>query len=169
MLRPIALRKTSEVANKKLDLEIFGSGGIIQGDHALSYVRMGAKALQICSAVQDQDAATVYYDLESSLKAHIYLCSRKDLVEQGWAGQFPTKKFEEKARITFDSPEKIPKLIDLVGSHLKNIQNISDMKRTDFMVPQINEDKCLECGRCYLACADSGYQAISFTGFNSIP
>ncbi len=31
------------------------------------------------------------------------------------------------------------------------------MKRTDFMVPKINDDKCLECGRCYLACSDSGY------------
>jgi len=52
MLRPIALRKTTEVS-KSVPIEIFGSGGIIQGDHAISFMRYGAKALQICSAVQD--------------------------------------------------------------------------------------------------------------------
>jgi len=27
----------------------------------------------------------------------------------------------------------------------------------DMLVPKINEDVCLKCGRCYLACFDSGY------------
>ena len=117
------------------DLEIFGSGGIIQGDHALSYIRLGAKALQVCSAVQDQDAATVYYDLDSSLKAHMYLNSRKDLIEEGWAGQFPTRKFDDKKKIEFKSVEKVPALIDFVGKSLKHIANMSDMKKEDFMIP----------------------------------
>ena len=33
----------------------------------------------------------------------------------------------------------------------------------------INEDKCLQCGRCYVACSDSGYQAIKFDGYNTFP
>jgi len=37
------------------------------------------------------------------------------------------------------------------------------------MVPTINENACLQCGRCYLACSDSGYQAIKFDGFNTFP
>jgi dihydropyrimidine dehydrogenase (NADP+) len=43
------------------------------------------------------------------------------------------------------------------------------MNRQEFLAPVINEDKCLQCGRCFLACADSGYQAITFDGHNTIP
>jgi dihydropyrimidine dehydrogenase (NADP+) len=43
-LRPYALRKTAEVHSALPELEIFGSGGIISGDHALSYINYGAKA-----------------------------------------------------------------------------------------------------------------------------
>lgn len=47
---------------------------------------------------------------------------------------------------------------------------IEKMKgRTEFLAPVINEDKCLQCGRCFLACADSGYQAIKFDGYNTFP
>lgn len=93
VLRPIALRKCVEVANAVKGIDIFGSGGIISGDHALSFLTYGAKALQICSAVQNLDAATVYYDLETSLRANLYLLSRKDLVAKGWKGQYPPYGF----------------------------------------------------------------------------
>lgn len=43
------------------------------------------------------------------------------------------------------------------------------MKRENFLIPKIHEDSCLKCGRCYLTCLDSGYQAIKFDNFNSIP
>lgn len=43
------------------------------------------------------------------------------------------------------------------------------MTRDDVTVPFIKEDKCLQCGRCYNACSDSGYQAIKFDGFNTVP
>lgn len=38
LLRPFALRKTSDVAKFVPNIEIFGSGGIISGDHAMSYL-----------------------------------------------------------------------------------------------------------------------------------
>jgi hypothetical protein len=49
-------------------------------------MRYGAKALQLASAVMNQDAATCYYNLESGLRAHLYMCERKDLKEKGWVG-----------------------------------------------------------------------------------
>jgi dihydropyrimidine dehydrogenase (NADP+) len=67
ILRPFALRKCADVAKMVPGIEIFGSGGIISGDHAMSFLQYGAKALQICSAVQNLDAATVFYDLKTSL------------------------------------------------------------------------------------------------------
>jgi len=39
----------------------------------------------------------------------------------------------------------------------------------DILIPKFNEDKCLKCGRCYLACNDSGYQAISFPTHLEVP
>ena len=43
------------------------------------------------------------------------------------------------------------------------------MTKEEFLVPAIKESKCLQCGRCYLACADSGYQAIKFDGYSTFP
>jgi len=45
IIRPIALRKCVDVANSVQGIDIFASGGIISGDHALSYLNYGAKAL----------------------------------------------------------------------------------------------------------------------------
>lgn len=45
ILRPFALRKCADVARTVPDIEIFGSGGIISGDHAMSFLNYGAKAL----------------------------------------------------------------------------------------------------------------------------
>ena len=38
VLRPFALRKCVDVAKYCPELDIFGSGGIISGDHAMSYI-----------------------------------------------------------------------------------------------------------------------------------
>lgn len=38
-----------------------------------------------------------------------------------------------------------------------------------FVIPEFDEDLCVKCGRCYLTCADSGYQAIKFFGTEKIP
>lgn len=38
VLRPFALRKCADVAKFVPDIEIFGSGGIISGDHAMSFL-----------------------------------------------------------------------------------------------------------------------------------
>lgn len=46
VLRPFALKKCSETAaNPNFTGEIFGSGGIVGPDHAISFIRYGAKAL----------------------------------------------------------------------------------------------------------------------------
>lgn len=171
VLRPFALKKASEVAKAVPDIEIFGSGGIISGDHAMSYLRYGSKALQICSAVQDQDASTVAYDLTTSLKAHMYLSKKDDLRKKGWSGQSPPMKFDQ---MKTPSPavvaeDKLPTIEDFVGVNLKHISDIAKMDRDTFLIPEINKDKCLQCGRCYLTCADAGYQAIKFGGFDEFP
>ncbi len=52
----------------------------------MSFIQYGAKALQICSAVQNMDAPTVLYDLETSLKANMFALNKKELYDKGWRG-----------------------------------------------------------------------------------
>jgi len=73
ILRPFALRKCHDIRTVVPEIDIWASGGIISGDHAMSFLQYGAKAFQICSAVQNLDAATVFYDLKSSFQANLYL------------------------------------------------------------------------------------------------
>ncbi len=143
VLRPFALRKCADVAKMVPEIEIFGSGGIISGDHAMSYLQYGAKALQICSAVQNLDAATVFYDLKTSLQANIYCLSRKDLYDKGWRGQFPPLNFTKLNSEVHKEEVAVKKFSDLVGTKLKHISPIDKMTKNEFLAPVINEEKCL--------------------------
>ena len=58
---------------------------------------------------------------------------------------------------------------DLLGSGLHRYTKVNKMDVMAFDYPEINEQKCLQCGHCYLACADAGYQAIEFAGHNTFP
>ncbi|EFV02595.1 dihydropyrimidine dehydrogenase [Pseudoramibacter alactolyticus ATCC 23263] len=56
----------------------------------------------------------------------------------------------------------IDRLRDLVGVALKNIISAEELDRSYKVLVQINEDKCVGCGRCYVSCYDGGHQAIQF-------
>lgn len=91
MLRPIALRVATNIANhpnlKKA--ELMATGGIISSHHALSYAKFGrCSVFQIASAVQEQDFGIIQ-DLNSGMKAALYLTKRDDLKKKGWKGQSP--------------------------------------------------------------------------------
>ncbi len=44
-----------------------------------------------------------------------------------------------------------------------------DPKAEEHVVALVNDDKCINCGKCYMTCADSGYQAITFDPVTHIP
>jgi len=56
----------------------------------------------------------------------------------------------------------IDKLEDLVGIANSNIIPAEDIDRTFVIYPEIDEDKCLGCGRCYVSCFDGGHQAYTY-------
>jgi len=56
---------------------------------------------------------------------------------------------------------EIVELKKLVGEELKNFVMPSDLDRETMVLPKIDRDKCIGCGRCYVSCADGGHQAIS--------
>lgn len=67
-------------------------------------------------------------------------------------------------------PKRVPALGEQVGlTHRKHIRSHNDLSRDDQVVAVINDDMCINCGKCYLTCNDSGYQAIRFDEKSHIP
>ena len=66
------------------------------------------------------------------------------------------------------SPIKVASIPSQIGKNLKHVSPMEKMP-IEYTIPEINDDKCLQCGRCFLACSDSGYQAITFKGSNNVP
>ncbi len=83
-IRPIALRAVSAVARALPGFPILATGGCDSAHTALQFLMAGASAVQVCSAVQNQDS-TVIADYLSGLQALLYLKSRSDLAN--WNGQ----------------------------------------------------------------------------------
>ena len=120
----------------------------------MSFLQYGAKALQICSAVQNMDAPTVLYDLETSLKANLFALADKQLFDKGWRGQYPPYNFAKEkgqqmarqfstSNTVSRTGHKIPKINDIVGTKLSHISPIDKMNKGESMIPLINETSCL--------------------------
>ncbi|XP_020281435.1 dihydropyrimidine dehydrogenase [NADP(+)] isoform X2 [Pseudomyrmex gracilis] len=65
--------------------------------------------------------------------------------------------------------KSIPALKDVIGKALDHIDNFNALDNLRQVVALIDDDLCINCGKCYMACADSGYQAISFHPDTHIP
>lgn len=53
-------------------------------------------------------------------------------------------------------------LRDFIGKALPNIIPAEDLDRDFQIIPKIDEEKCVGCGRCAISCFDAGHQAIEF-------
>ena len=67
------------------------------------------------------------------------------------------------------SARKIPTVNDLVGSSLNQITNYNSLPNSEQVVAAVNDELCINCGKCYMACNDSGYQAIKFDAVTHQP
>jgi dihydropyrimidine dehydrogenase (NAD+) subunit PreA len=60
--------------------------------------------------------------------------------------------------------EKGFKTIDeFIGKSVNNITHWEDLDINYHHVANINEEKCIHCGLCYIACEDTSHQAIKFS------
>ncbi|CAG4990690.1 unnamed protein product [Colias eurytheme] len=64
---------------------------------------------------------------------------------------------------------EVPKIKDVLGLALPRIGAYKQLDNTKQVVALIDDDMCINCGKCYMACADSGYQAIDFDPETHIP
>ena len=44
-----------------------------------------------------------------------------------------------------------------------------ELSQKEQVVALIDEDMCINCGKCYMTCNDSGYQAITFDPVTHLP
>lgn len=119
------------------------TGGIINSQHALAYAKFGrCSVFQIASAVQEQDFSIIQ-DLNSGLRAALYLTKRDDLRNKGWIGQSPPiqksqtlKKYinnfqfwEEGEKPTEVNISEVPKLSDIRGTGSHYFKDINYMSK----------------------------------------
>ncbi|XP_044748959.1 dihydropyrimidine dehydrogenase [NADP(+)] [Coccinella septempunctata] len=62
-----------------------------------------------------------------------------------------------------------PKVKDVMGRALSKIGTYGELDNKKQVVALIDDDMCINCGKCYMTCNDSGYQAIKFDAKTHIP
>ena len=58
--------------------------------------------------------------------------------------------------------QHVDHLKDLVGLANQNIIPAEELDRDYKVYPEIDEEKCIGCGRCYISCYDGAHQAIEW-------
>lgn len=54
-------------------------------------------------------------------------------------------------------------IYDFIGKSVATLTNWEDLDINYHIVAKINQDKCIHCGLCYIACEDASHQSISLT------
>uniref|UniRef100_A0A182XLU9 Dihydropyrimidine dehydrogenase [NADP(+)] n=1 Tax=Anopheles quadriannulatus TaxID=34691 RepID=A0A182XLU9_ANOQN len=67
------------------------------------------------------------------------------------------------------TPAAVPGVKDVLGGALPRIGDYKKLDNTKQVVALIDDDLCINCGKCYMTCADSGYQAIEFDPVTHLP
>ncbi|XP_071666491.1 dihydropyrimidine dehydrogenase [NADP(+)] isoform X1 [Patagioenas fasciata] len=99
-----------------------------------------------------------------------YLEQRKKIIaenkiklkEQSMAAMLPQKRH-------FIPKKPIPSIKDVIGKALQYIGTYGELCNTEQVVALIDEEMCINCGKCYMTCNDSGYQAIQFDPETHLP
>lgn len=55
------------------------------------------------------------------------------------------------------------KLTDFIGKSVPTLTHWEDLDINFHIVANINQDKCIHCGLCYIACEDASHQSIKIT------
>ncbi|XP_030629124.1 dihydropyrimidine dehydrogenase [NADP(+)] [Chanos chanos] len=67
-------------------------------------------------------------------------------------------------------PKKpVPAVKDVIARALKHIGAYQELNNKEQVQALIDEEMCINCGKCYMTCNDSGYQAIKFDPETHLP
>ena len=56
--------------------------------------------------------------------------------------------------LNYDKSKKIPSVKDVIGRALSRIGTYADLNNKEQVVALIDEEMCINCGKCYMACND---------------
>merc|ERR1719450_278786 len=62
-----------------------------------------------------------------------------------------------------------PKVQEVIGKALDKIGTFNDLDTKQHVIALIDPEMCINCGKCYMTCNDTGYQAISFDEQTHLP
>jgi len=62
-----------------------------------------------------------------------------------------------------------PKVQEVIGKALDSIGTYNDLDNREHVIALIDPEMCINCGKCYMTCNDTGYQAISFDAETHLP
>ncbi|XP_067640028.1 dihydropyrimidine dehydrogenase [NADP(+)] isoform X3 [Eurosta solidaginis] len=78
-------------------------------------------------------------------------------------------KLESTALRENGAPKPALSVNEVIGRALDRIGTYKKLDNTQQKVALIDDDMCINCGKCYMTCNDSGYQAIQFDADTHIP
>ncbi|MFH1829257.1 MAG: NAD-dependent dihydropyrimidine dehydrogenase subunit PreA [Pseudomonadota bacterium] len=129
-IKPVSLKCVAEVA-KKAKMPIAGSGGAVTWQDTLEYLLLGATVVEFCTAVMHY-GFDIVTDLIEGLSSY--------LEKRG-----------------------IKSLREIMGASLNKIVSHDDLFKQNGAKgfrPSIDEDSCVRCGLCVIACRDGAHRAI---------
>jgi dihydropyrimidine dehydrogenase (NADP+) len=62
-----------------------------------------------------------------------------------------------------------PTVEKVIGAALDRIGTYNDLDNKQHVIALIDPEMCINCGKCYMTCNDTGYQAISFDEETHLP
>jgi len=62
-----------------------------------------------------------------------------------------------------------PKVEEVIGKALDRIGAYNDLDNKQHVIALIDPEMCINCGKCYMTCNDTGYQAIAFDEETHLP
>ncbi|XP_066208692.1 dihydropyrimidine dehydrogenase [NADP(+)] isoform X1 [Saccopteryx leptura] len=99
-----------------------------------------------------------------------YLEQRKSIIAESKVkpgGE--TAAFPPLERCVFVPRKAVPAVKDVIGKTLQYLGAFGDLSTVEQVVALIDEEMCINCGKCYMTCNDSGYQAIRFDPETHLP
>lgn len=80
-----------------------------------------------------------------------------------------TNPLLEELNLLSDNGKGVEKLQDIVAIATNKISTYNSLDNKQQVVALIDQDLCVNCGKCYMTCNDSGYQAINFDAKTHLP
>uniref|UniRef100_A0A8C2ETN4 Dihydropyrimidine dehydrogenase [NADP(+)] n=1 Tax=Cyprinus carpio TaxID=7962 RepID=A0A8C2ETN4_CYPCA len=156
-IRPIALRAVSAIAKALPGFPILATGGIDSAESGLQFLHAGASVLQSLPSFGP------YLKTKTEVLAR-YKKSLKDamsnVITDTSDSGVPQRNVPKKP---------IPNVKDVIARALKHIGAYQELDNTEQVQALIDPEMCVNCGKCYMTCNDSGYQAIKFDPETHLP